>query len=382
LQLQIAFGQTLLVAKGFGAPETAAAFVRARELVSGIEDADERFSVYYGLWVGSYIRGELAPMRELATAFLADVEQRPGLPEAASAHRIVGLTRWVEGDYSEAQRHLEKALAEAAAELDGSLAFRFGQAPRIASMLNLALALGPLGDIDRVHELLATAWTEAKNGGHIPTIAYTHGQTCLVEGLCGYPDRIRPHATALIALCREHGLQLWAPVAGFFDSWARWRESGKTVNIGEMRAAMQQFRIGFQPIVPIGAVLLAEVEAEVEGVDSAMALLDDVFAEVQRTGQHWYDAEIHRQRGRLLLRDKHSVAGSAKSAFENALAVARNQQAIMFELRAATDLAGLWQDQGELAAARELLTPMCDSLAKAGASPDLTAAMALLDSLS
>ena len=110
LRLQIAFGQTLLAAKGFGAPETAAAFVRARELVSGIDDAEERFSVYYGLWVGSYIRGELAPMRELATAFLADVEQRPGLPEAASAHRIVGLTRWVEGHYIEAKTHLEKAL--------------------------------------------------------------------------------------------------------------------------------------------------------------------------------------------------------------------------------------------------------------------------------
>jgi tetratricopeptide (TPR) repeat protein len=207
LHLQIAFGQTLLAAKGYGAPETAAAFARARELVAEIEDTDERFSVYYGLWVGSYIRGELAPMRELAAAFLADVEQRPGLPETATAHRIVGVTRWVEGHYVEAHRHFEKAIAEASPELDSSLAFRFGQAPRIAAMLNLGLVLGPLDEIDRLKELLSVAWAEAKKGGHIPTIAYTHGQTCLVGGLIGYSELIGPHATALVALGREHGLR-------------------------------------------------------------------------------------------------------------------------------------------------------------------------------
>jgi class 3 adenylate cyclase len=381
LRLQIAFGQTQLAAKGFGAPETAAAFARARELVSGIEDADERFSVYYGLWVGSYIRGELAPMRELATAFLADVEQRPGLPEAASAHRIVGVTRWVEGHFNEAKRHLEKAVAEAKLELDGALAFRFGQAPRIAAMLNLALVLAPLDEIDRMQELLSVSSTEAQNGGHIPTIAYTLGQTCLIEGSCGFAELTKPHATALVALSKEHGLQLWIPVASFFDNWARWRETGTNVNIAEMRAALRQFYIGFQPIVSLGAVLLAEVEAEMQGVDSAMALLDDALVEVQRTGQRWYDAEIYRQRGRLLLRDKHSAAGAARTAFESALAVARNQKARMFELRAATDLAALLRDQGQPAEARELLTPICHSSAAKGGGPDLKAAIVVLNSL-
>src|SRR5215471_14689851 len=121
------------------------ASARARELVSGIENAGERFSIYYGLWVGSFIRGELAPMRELAAAFLGDVEKRPGLPEAASAHRVVGLTRWFEGDYIAARAQLERAVAESDAERDRSLAFRFGQDPGIASILNLALAVGPLG---------------------------------------------------------------------------------------------------------------------------------------------------------------------------------------------------------------------------------------------
>ena len=93
LQLQIAYGQALMECKGYGAPETTAAFARAHELVGAIEDSGERFAIFYGLWVGSFIRGQLAPMPEIAAAFLADVKTCAGLAEATSAVRIVGLTR-------------------------------------------------------------------------------------------------------------------------------------------------------------------------------------------------------------------------------------------------------------------------------------------------
>ena len=66
LRLQIANGQALIHARGFAAPETAAAFSRAREFASGVEDVTERFPVYYGLWAGSWVRGEFAQMREPA----------------------------------------------------------------------------------------------------------------------------------------------------------------------------------------------------------------------------------------------------------------------------------------------------------------------------
>ena len=77
LRLQIAHGQALIAQKGYAAPETTAAFVRARELAAGIDDATERISVYYGLWVGSYTRSELAPMLEMADALLREAEARP-----------------------------------------------------------------------------------------------------------------------------------------------------------------------------------------------------------------------------------------------------------------------------------------------------------------
>ena len=99
-QLQVAYGNALFAARGHGAPETTEAFARARESASGDKDAPERLAADYGLWVGSYVRGELPSMRAHAAAFLSDVEARPDSPEAGVAHRVAGITHWFAGEYA------------------------------------------------------------------------------------------------------------------------------------------------------------------------------------------------------------------------------------------------------------------------------------------
>jgi hypothetical protein len=107
-QLQTAYGNALIAARGHGAPETMEAFARARKSASGDEDAPERFAADYGLWVGSYVRGDLPSMRTHAVAFLAGVAARPDSPEAGVAHRVVGTTHCFAGEYAEAREHLEQ----------------------------------------------------------------------------------------------------------------------------------------------------------------------------------------------------------------------------------------------------------------------------------
>ena len=83
-QLQVAYGNALIAARGYGAPETTEAFARARESASGDKDAPERLAADYGLWVGSYVRGELPSMRAHAAAFLATSRRDPIRPRPAS----------------------------------------------------------------------------------------------------------------------------------------------------------------------------------------------------------------------------------------------------------------------------------------------------------
>src|SRR5262249_46190751 len=87
LRLQTRIGNALIWAKGQQAPETSAAFARAREPANQVEDTAERFPAYYGLWVGHLTRGEPAPMREMAELFLREATARPTCPQALVAHR-------------------------------------------------------------------------------------------------------------------------------------------------------------------------------------------------------------------------------------------------------------------------------------------------------
>ena len=124
LKLQTAYANALIHARGHGAPETSAAFAKAQTLAASLGDAADRFSAYYGQWVGSLDRGEPAMMEEAAAAFLRETELRPNSPEAGVAFRISGLTRLYFGDYAGAGSNIEKALAILDSERDRDLARR------------------------------------------------------------------------------------------------------------------------------------------------------------------------------------------------------------------------------------------------------------------
>jgi hypothetical protein len=74
MKLQTSYGRALAWSKGYAAEETKAAFARAQELVGDINNADERFATYYGLWIGSLVRGELGLARETAETFLREAQ--------------------------------------------------------------------------------------------------------------------------------------------------------------------------------------------------------------------------------------------------------------------------------------------------------------------
>jgi class 3 adenylate cyclase/tetratricopeptide (TPR) repeat protein len=222
LRLQITYGYALLHAQGQTMPETIAAFARARELAAGVEDIAERFSAYYGLWAGSLLRGELAPMREVADIFLREVQRLPESPETGVAHRVFGITRWYEGDYVAARLHLEQAVASYDYERDRHLASRFGYDPGVVATFFLGLVLWPLGEVDRAAYLTEKAFSLAVRCGSIPTLACAHTYTSAFAAIRRKSGQAIEHARALLALAREHELPQWLMHGTFLHGWARW----------------------------------------------------------------------------------------------------------------------------------------------------------------
>ena len=164
-QLHVAYGNALIAARGFGAPETTEAFARARELAAGDTDAPERLAADFGLWAGSYVRGELPSMRAHAAAFLSDVAARPNSPEAGVAHRARRVTRWFAGEYREARDHLEARSPCSNPAATTIWPFASDRTPASRAMLYLAFASWPLGEVDRAISLIDSA-AVADRGRH------------------------------------------------------------------------------------------------------------------------------------------------------------------------------------------------------------------------
>ena len=218
--MHVAYGNALIAARGYGAPETTEAFARARESASGDKDAPERLAADFGLWAGSYARGELPSMRAHAAAFLSDVEARPDLPEAGVAHRAAGITCWFAGEYREARDHLERALALFQPGRDDDLAFRFGLDPGVAAMAYLAIALWPLGEVDRAISLIDRMQTRIADLTHVGTLAFGRMHAALFELMRGDRARAAPNAFELARLAREHDLPMFRAFGVFLEGWA------------------------------------------------------------------------------------------------------------------------------------------------------------------
>src|SRR6266446_6013895 len=353
LRLQTTYGHALLHGRGHSQPETIAAFARARELAAGIEDPAARFSAYYGMWLVSFVRADLAPMREVAAASLRDAQRLPDLPAAGRAMHVFGVTSWFQGDYLGARTHLEQALAAYDHERGHHLVPRFVFDDRVVATGWLAVVLWPLGEVDQAARLLESALSLARQSGHLPSIAWAHAYTCRFSGICRKPGKARPHAEELLGVAGEHGLPMRLADGSFYHGWARWCAGDGDGEAGMRQGLALWNEMYYRLFAPLTATLLAEREAEAGRVEAALATLDAQLAAIEQTGQHWFDAEVHRARGELLLKLRRPDVAAAQSAFMRAIDIARSQPTRTFELRAALSLAKFSPTAGRDQAAKE-----------------------------
>jgi predicted ATPase len=381
-QLQTAYGNALIAARGYGAPETTEAFARARESAAGDKEAPERSAADYGLWVGSAARGELPSMRAHAAAFVSDVEARPESPEAGVAHRAAGCTCWFAGEYREARDHLERALALFQSGRDDDLAFRFGTDPGVAAMAFLAIASWPLGEVDRATSLIDRMQTRIAHLTHVSTLAMGRTYAAIFELMRGDSTRAAPNAFELARLAREHELPLFRAFGVFFEGWTASASGASGVGLEDMRLGVQWVRE--QNIVTFDGLLkiaLAGAEAQAGDPARAVAILDEELAMRDRTGYRAFEAELHRARGEILLKHNPANPTPAEEAFLTATGVAKQQGTRSFELRAALGLAKLYQSTGRPGDAHSVLAPALGGFAPTPQMPEIAEAQALMERL-
>jgi predicted ATPase len=384
LRLQTSLGNALIWATGYQAPETSAAFARARELASRVEDASERFSAYFGLWVGHLTRCEPEPMREMAELFLREATARRDCPEALVGHRVSGTTCLYFGDFAGAHAHFRKTIELYEQTRYGDFANRFGQDPRVAAEIGGALTLWVLGRTDKALRLADHALTDAESAAHAPTMAFALLYAPLLGLVRCNPEAVATYSQALAGIVSRYDLPAFmAAAAVFFRGWSKRSDCAEGSRLTEMRRGLAIYREqGLVFFLPCFEAALAEAEAAAGETNVGLRRLDDALAEAGRTEELWYGAEMHRIHGEILLRREPADTAPAEQCLQTAIAIAQSQQARSFGLRAALSLAKLYRAANRDADAHAVLAPAVEGFPPTRQFPELTEAQSLLAALS
>jgi predicted ATPase len=255
--------------------------------------------------------------------------------------------------------------------------------PGVTCLAQGAVALWLLGTPDQalawIHDALGLAQTLA----YPLSLAFALATAMLLHQHRREPQATGEQAAALIALCTTYGPAQYAAMGTLLQGWALAVQGPCEEALLQMRQSVAACRatgasMTWQPHL---LTLLAEVSAQAGQPEESLCLLVEAQTVLETTGERWWEAEVYRRHGELLWRRSMSEAAQAAACFQQALDIARRQEAKSLELRAAMSLARLWQQQGKRQEAYDLLAPVYNWFTEGFDTADLQEAKALLEAL-
>jgi predicted ATPase len=381
--LHLALGATLQIAKGHAAPEVEHAYTQAYALCPQMGETPELVPVLFGLWRFYNTRAQLHTARELGGTLLRLAQRAHDPALSVVAHYALGLTSFWLGALPAARMHLEEGIARYTPDQRHAPAFRMGQDPGVACRIYAAATLWSLGypeqALARVHEALALAHELS----HPFSLAFARCFAAFVSQFRRDVLAVHAHAEATVALSTEQGFTQWAVQGTMLRQWALAMQGQGEEEIAQVRQGIAAYRAtGAAVFVPYFYTWLADVAAHLGHVEEGLQALAEAHTLVAQREERWWEAEVARLRGVLLLRQRGTPQAEAEACFQQALDVARHQEAKALELRAAVSLSRLWQQQGKRDEARELLAPVYGWFTEGFDTADLQEAKALLETLS
>jgi predicted ATPase/class 3 adenylate cyclase len=361
LKLRTALCNALFYLKGEGAQDTGAELIRALALCEQLDDRSSTLGQLLFMQGHHHImRAEYTAARRSADELLHLARERQDTPLELSALQMMGRTLNLCGEFTSAVACFERALG-------GSVYLQTS----VFAFLGLDLAiLGRLDEaISRRDEALASGRSASAY-----ELAIALWAAHLVDRFRGAEELAQEHLAELTAVAKKHGFSIFLNVAGLFRA-LHLSERGETAE--GLASARQAFAgMGKGPWAFWAIAYCCEKAGE---LDEALELSAKGLEMAKATGERWYEAELFRLKGELLV--SNTLGREAEVSFQQALAVARQQQARLWELRAAMSLARLWRSQGKPQQARELLAPVYGWFTEGFDTRDLKEAKALLDAL-
>jgi class 3 adenylate cyclase/predicted ATPase len=386
IKLQVALITPLIWVKGPTAPESIAAAERAYLLVEQAEARGEppddpliQFSALYGLWVAVPFNGDVC--RGLAAQFLALAAKQQTTAPRLIGHRIMGHTLFHTGEFIEAKANFDKGLVLYNAAEHRSLATRFNVDSRIVILCYRSLTAWVLGYPAAAISDSDQGAGDGRDIGHVASLMYALLLASFTHTFCGNCATATALVNEVLALADEKGSLIGKAIGTIVQA--------EIFALNDNAAALQSHIDGLNALrltkqtifIPIYLSWLARTYAKLGKFDDAWGCIGEAVTAIETRKETWCEAEVNRIAGEIALRSPERDAAKAQTYFERSLAVARQQQAKSWELRAAMSLARLWRDLGKAQQARELLAPVYGWFTEGFDTRDLKEAKALLEEL-
>jgi class 3 adenylate cyclase/predicted ATPase len=381
--LHIALGASLIATKGQAAPEVEQTYAHARQLCQHLDDPHQFFPVLRGLWNHALVRAEHQTAQALSEQLLALAEQAQEPAMLVAAHRAVGSTLFCLGVPASAYGHLTQGIALHDPQQHRAAAFRYGEDSGVICHSFAAWALWYLGYPDQGLARIGAAVTLAQQSAHPFSLSFVLSFAAVFHQLRREGRATQERAEAAMSLATEQGFSLWAAYSSILRAWALAHQGQPKEGIEQLHQGLTAWRATQAEIHrPYFLMLLAEAYETMGQLEAGLTVLAEALTLVDKSGERWYEPELYRLTGALLLQQSADHHTEAQACFYQALDVARAQQAKSFELRAATSLCRLWQQQGRRDEARVLLAPIYGWFTEGFDTADLREAKALLEELS
>ncbi len=381
LALWLGLGPAYLATRGFSTPEVEQAALRSRELCEKLGEVEGAALAIVGKFAFHFVRAELRQARVEADAGLALAQRIEDPQLVALMNMVIGDMCYWEGKFGTARHYLSEALIPWDVSTAKSLAERSGLDAHCIALAYVAHNEFAMGYPDRSQVAIAESVQDALKLGHAQSVGHCLGVAGWLAVFRRDPSAARQLANRTIDYCHEQGLTFWEASGYLVDGWVLIQE-------GKVHEGTQRMHQGFAIRRAAGAALahssfhaiLAECHGKAGEFDMGLALIDEALVHVEWSGERLSESELHRVRGELLLSKARDVSAAAR-CFERAIAVARGQDAKLFELRATSSLARLWRDQGKRKEAYGLLAPVHNWFTEGFDTKDLKEVKAILAEL-
>ncbi len=382
LALQIGLGILLATAKGYAAPEPRRAYARAWELCQQIGETPELIPMLLRLWSVYLVGAEHQTAFEVAEQILSLAQRLQEPLQIALAHWTQGMSLFCLGELAPALAHLEEVIAFYDPQQHGFLASLLGQDPGITCLSWAAWILWCLGFPDQALKRSQEALSLARELAHPLTLGFALNSAVHFHDYLGKQQAVLELTEALTRHVTDHGLALYQAGADITQGLTLTEVGRVEEGIAQIRQGLAAYwATGSRMDYPNLLMMLATAYGLAEQAEEGLSLLAEALAMVEDTGERFYEAEMHRRKGELLLMQGEAEA-EVESCFQHAIALARRQGAKTWELRAALSLSRLWHRQGKPAEARQLLAGIYSWFGEGFDTADLQKAKALLEELS